>query len=386
MFLTSLRLQGFRNLADAVLEFPPAGAALVGDNGQGKTNLLEAIYYLEIFRSFRGAADEQLVRFGGEHFRVEARIETTDGARHSVAAAFDRRTRRKKVTLDGSEPQRLGEAIGIVGAVIFSPSDVEIVAGSPSARRRFLDIVLSLAVPGYLGTLQRYRQVLQQRNALLRQGAPRALVEAWNEGLVAAGSRVVAARRRWVEEWRESFAERSAAISGAAPYRLDYEPSFGDAPEGGAPAGGTPDASPEAFGRGFRRELERLAEREQRRGMTLVGPHRDDLRLLAAAEGRTAPVDLRTYGSGGQQRTAAVALRMVEAETLRATRERRPIILLDDVFAELDPGRSRRILAWVEAAEAGQILLTAPKPSDFGLRTGALPRWSIAGGVVTATP
>jgi DNA replication and repair protein RecF len=120
--------------------------------------------------------------------------------------------------------------------------------------------------------------------------------------------------------------------------------------------------------------------------MTLMGPHRDDLRLQTALASRAAPVDLRTYGSGGQQRTAAVALRMVEAETLQAARGREPIILLDDVFAELDAGRSRRILEWVEAEEGGQVILTAPKPSDFELRGGSLAEWRIDAGIIQPYP
>ncbi|HEV2130788.1 MAG TPA: DNA replication and repair protein RecF [Longimicrobiaceae bacterium] len=377
MFLARLHLRNFRNFAEQLLELPPQGAAIVGDNGQGKTNLLEAIYYLEIFRSFRGAADEQLVRFGEEVFRIEGRVVEVNGAEREIAAAFDRRGRRKKVTVGGAEPPRLGDAIGGIAAIIFSPSDVGIVSGAPGARRRFLDIVLSLAVPGYLGALQRYRQVLGHRNALLRQGAPYAQVAAWNEGLVSWGSRVVAARAEWVAARRASFSAHSAGIAGGAAGLLEYEASVG------------PDQEMEGIGAGlstapietaFAEGLVRLAEREQRRGMTVLGPHRDDLRIAVEGEAPGAWLDLRAYGSGGQQRTAAIALRMVEAETIRETRHRAPIILLDDVFAELDPGRSRRLLEWVEREEVGQVILTAPKPGDFELRSGSLLHLRIAGG------
>jgi DNA replication and repair protein RecF len=372
--LTRLRLHAFRNLEDQTLDIPPGGVAVVGDNGQGKTNLLEAVYYLEIFRSFRGAPDEQLVRFGEEVFRVEGRVREEDGTEREVAAAFERRRKRKKVTVNGAEPERIGEAIGGVGAVIFSPSDVEIVAGSPSGRRRFLDIVLSLAVPGYLGAVQRFRQVLFQRNALLRQGAAPAMVAAWNEGLVAWGSRVVAARAAWTAEVEASFAEHYARVAGGPRGTVAYDPSCGEWDAGDADA-------VEAVAAAFRGALERVAEREVRRGMTLVGPHRDDLRFEMERPGAPA-LDLRTYGSGGQQRTAAVALRMVEAETIRASRGRESVILLDDVFAELDPGRSLRIIEWIDAQEGGQVILTSPKPSDVEVHGGALPRWEMRGGRV----
>ena len=374
MYLSRLKLNAFRNLEDQTLDFPPGGVAIIGDNGQGKTNLLEAVYYLEIFRSFRGAPDEQLVRFGDEVFRVEARMRGDDGAERAVAAAFERRRKRKKVTVGGAEPERIGEAIGGVGAVIFSPSDVEIVAGGPSGRRRFLDIVLSLAVPGYLAAVQRFRQVLFQRNALLRQGTGAAMVAAWNEGLVAWGTRVVAARAAWVADVRGSFAEHYARVAGGPLGMLGYDPSVGEWDAG--------DADPSAaIAAAFRAGLGRVAEREVRRGMTLVGPHRDDLRFEMERPG-AGPLDLRTYGSGGQQRTAAVALRMVEAETIRATRGRESVILLDDVFAELDPGRSRRIIDWIEGTGGGQVILTSPKASDVEIRGGALPRWEMRDGRV----
>ena len=373
MFLSRLHLRDFRNFVEQTLELPPQGVVIVGDNGQGKTNLLESICYLEIFRSFRGASDEQLVRVGEDAFRIVGGVgesESGTGARE-IAAAFDRRGRRKKVTLDGAEPPRMGDAIGQIGVAIFSPSDVAIVAGSPGGRRRFLDIILSLSVPGYLSDLQRYRQVLSQRNALLRRGALPALVSAWDQGLISAGSRIIAARSSWIRERRDSFAAHTAAIAGGEPALLFYEPSV--EPE----AYGTPEAVAVAFAE----KLERTAEREQRRGITVVGPHRDDLRLALGQNG-SGELDLRVYGSGGQQRTAAIALRMTEAETIRDARGEEPILLLDDVFAELDPGRSARIREWIERRKGGQIILTAPKPTDWGGQNGLLPQWQISGGTV----
>jgi DNA replication and repair protein RecF len=375
----SLRVRGFRNLEDATLEFPAAGVAVVGDNGAGKTNLLEALYYLEIFRSFRGAPDEQLVRFGADGFHLLGEFEdpTTRG-RTEIAAAYDRRGRRKRVTVDGVEPERLADAIGGIGIVVFSPSDLALVGGPPGERRRFLDIVLSLGEPGYVSWLQRYRQVLRQRNAALRSGPRGADLGAWDEGLVVWGARIVAARSAWVARWAEPFAERVRAIGPGVDASLAYRPALG-----GGDAQATTEADAAAA---LRAGLARLAGRERERRMTLVGPHRDALDL--AMHGASGALDLREFGSGGQQRTAAIALRMIEADSIRATRGRLPLILLDDVFAELDAGRARRILERLEADRGGQVVLTAPKPADVALRDrdaagGVIPSltpWRIAAG------
>ncbi|HEX9107830.1 MAG TPA: DNA replication/repair protein RecF [Longimicrobiales bacterium] len=365
---TELRLRQFRNFAELELGFPTVGVAIIGDNGAGKTNLLEALYYLEIFRSFRGAPDERLVRFGTDAFFVRGRL-TGPGSAGEVAVGFERRGRRKRVALNGAPPERLGDAIGSVGAVIFSPSDVALVAGSPAERRRFLDIVLSLNRPGYLGAVQRYRQALRNRNSMLRSGAQSALLAAWEPGLVQAGARVMALRAEWALGAAPGFARRYAAISPGQQARLTYVPSVP-----------LPREVPQAAEaeEAFRQALAQTAQRERERRLTLVGPHRDDLGLLMERDGEER--ELRDFGSGGQQRTAAIALRMVEAESVREARGREPVILLDDVFAELDPGRSRRILDLLEAEESGQAILTAPKQSDLEVRRGALPHWRIEDG------
>lgn len=371
MYLTRLSLRHFRNLGVQELEVPPDGVALVGDNAQGKSNLLEAVYYLETFRSFRGARDDQLVAFDEDVFRVVGTLASGAGAERTVAAAFQKKGRRKKVTVDGDEPERLGDAVGGLAAVVFSPADVELVSGGPSERRRFLDIVLSLSERGYLEALQDFNKILARRNASLKDGQPDAVITAWNGGLVRAGATIMKARLDWVRNREGAFREYYSVVSGGAGATMTYRPSV---PLDGATAS-------EGVAEAYREALAGSYERERRQGTTVVGPQRDEVRLRLDEEGDD--LDLRDYGSGGQRRTAALALRLVEARTIREVRGQEPIILLDDVFAELDPGRSERVLELMEREETGQVLITAPKDSDVRIRRDRLPRWRIRGGRIT---
>lgn len=375
MRLTRLVLWHFRNLHNQELELPPEGVALIGDNAQGKSNFLEAIYYLETLRSFRGARDDQMVTFGQNVFRVAGTTVAEDvdsGRGGEVAAAFQRGGRRKKISIDGAEPERMSDALGRLYAVIFSPADIEFVSGGPAERRRFLDIVLSLNEPGYLSALQDYRSILHRRNASLKVEGSGSAVTAWDPGLIRSGSRVMFERGSWIASRCGAFGDYYVQVSNGARALMTYRPNVS-----------LLEASTlEGIEEAFRRALRDSYERERRLGVTLVGPHRDDVRLQLE-EGREG-LDFRDYGSGGQRRTAALALRLVEAMTIRERRSQRPLILLDDVFAELDEGRSGRVLELMEAEDTGQVVLTAPKDADVQLRRDALPRWRIeAGKIIT---
>ena len=382
MVLRKLELRHFRNLGIQELLFPPEGVAVVGDNAQGKTNLLEAIYYLESFRSFRGAGDVELPAFSEEVFHLRGSVD--GGEQGTVAVGFDRRTRSKKVTVDGKETTGIAAGLGRLAAIVFSPSDTELVSGGPGVRRRFLDIVLSLNRRGYLDTLREYRRTLAQRNASLRAGAGervrRDRARPWEGGLVEAGARLTHMRGEWTAEWAGRFTRYYETISGGDSASIEYRPDLGrDAVPSAADSG---PAAESALRERFRARLDKCWPRDSRHGGTGAGPHRDDMLIAVAGDGGALPA--RAYGSGGQRRTAALALRLTEAATIRRQRGTEPILLVDDAFAELDAGRSGRLTALLAEEGTGQVILTVPRESDVRLPGRTLPRWSIRGGVVAA--
>ncbi len=376
--LGRISLSNFRNFERLEREFPASGVAVVGPNGSGKTNLLEAIYYLEVFRSFRGVPDAELVRFGEEVFRIEAEAGDKEW---SVAAGYDRRRRLKKVETDGRPVERVSEAIGGLGVAVFRLEDADIVRGGPRERRRFLDVTLSLTEPGYLGTLQRFRGLLAQRNEALRLGVGGPELGAWSEGLIRDGARIAAVRERWIAEGADRYAEYYGIVSGGDRAGMRYAASIDAADRRGrdlVPSDAAPEQRRAVWVERYRRALAAATERERRRGVTVVGPHRDDVDFVVeAGEGFR---DLRRYGSSGQQRTAALALRLLEADRLREHLGREPVYLLDDVFAELDEGRSGRLLELFESGRSGQVILSAPKAGDVTLRGGDLEQWRISNG------
>jgi DNA replication and repair protein RecF len=369
VLLRSLALRDFRNLARVDLAFPSAGVAIVGENGQGKSNLLEAIYYLHLLRSVRGARDVDVVRFGAPGFHVSARTE--GGVYHELSAGFERQGKRKRVKLDGGEPPRLSDGLGALPCVLFSPADVELVAGAPSARRRYLDILLALSSRPYLGALQRYRHALAQRNAALRDalrasgGTAEQRIAVWEAPLAQHGAVLWRERVAWAERASSRFAEMCGAIGERVPVGLRYATALEPSSSHSADIAGALEES-----------LAQKRGLDIRRGLTHAGPHRDDLALTL--DGR----ELRAFGSAGQQRTAAIALRLLEGETLRERLGAAPLLLLDDPFAELDVRRSARILELLAEHGMGQTLLTVPRETDIPPALTQLERWSIAEGIV----
>ena len=366
MRLARLSVRDFRNLERVELELPPEGIVVVGENGHGKTNLLEAAYYLQLLRSARGARDIDLVRFGATAFHVAA---ATTGAKggHGIGVGFERATRRKRVTLDGTEPPRLSDALGALPAVLCSPRDAALVSGSPSERRRYLDVTLALTSKPYLAALQSYRGALARRNAALREGAratrDEARVAVWEPALAEHGARIWSARVAWVAQHEERFASVCAAIGERGTATMRYHTSLAVSDGDVASA--------------LARALEGKRPLDLKRGLTHAGPHRDDLELTLDGH------DLRTFGSAGQHRTAAIALRVLERETLRDKRDAAPLLLLDDPFAELDARRSARILELFAGEGAGQTILAVPREADIPVGLTRLARWRVEHGALS---
>ncbi len=279
MRLDHLKVRGFRNLRDQDYTFPARGAILLGANAQGKTNLLEAIGYLTLFRSLRGAADAEVACFGGEGFRVEAGFHDGDRAR-MVAATVLTSAKRKTLFVDGTEVRRLADAVGEWLAVSFLPRDVALAAGPAAERRRYLDRLLALASRSYLKALTRYRAALAQRNAALRQGRAD-VARAFDAPLAEAGAAVVASRRAWSVEAAGRFAAEFTALGEDAPARLRYRGN-----EALAEAGEWPALLDAAHGRDLARR------------MTTLGPHRDDLVLEIGGQ---APQGIRLDGPAAER-------------------------------------------------------------------------------------
>jgi len=362
-------VRDFRNLAHVELAPAAEGLVLVGENGQGKTNLLESIYYLQILRSARGARDQDLVRFGADAFHIGATVETN--TRHEIGVGYERATKRKRTRVDGVVPERLSDALGSLPSVMFSPNDVELVAGSPSARRRYLDIMLALTARGYLAALQHYRAALARRNAALRETARTgrasdASVAVWEPALAEHGARLWSERRAWVASIETRFEELCREIGETGRARVRYASSVN-------PSNDLVQALAAALSE--KRSL------DLRRGLTHAGPHRDDIVITLSGSDGT-PRDLRTFGSAGQQRSAAIALPMLEASTFRERTGRAPVFLLDDPFAELDARRASHVLSVLTAERMGQTILAVPRESDIPTELTGLERFRVAGGEI----
>lgn len=369
MFLSRLTLEQFRSYRSLDLAIEPAGLRVTGRNASGKTSLLEAVMILATTRSPRATSDLETVNWAsGEEYgvppyaRLGASIVTRDGQRTvDVQIQAEQGRARKTFQLNGREV-RAHDLVGTLKAVLFSPEDVELVSGPPAERRRQLDILLSQIDGHYLRALSRYRHVHAQRNGLLkafardrvRADSPLAVTQIafWDEQLVAAGAYIVTVRLRLTAELSRLLAERAHHVIAQGELACVYEPRLDLQDVTPVPLD-DPVASQQVVAAAFTRNLEGVRMEEFRRGMTVIGPHRDGMRFTL--DGR----DLAAYGSRGQQRLCVVAFKLSESDLIMAETDERPVLLLDDVLSELDSAHRARLLTAIAGMDSQLIVTSA---------------------------
>lgn len=356
MRLTEMRLKGFRLYEEAVFRPCEGITVLCGNNAQGKTAVLEAVQLCCTGRSYRTVRDSELVRQGETAALIEAEAERSDGS-HRVRMIFSTQERRR-ISINGKLATRSGELMGHMLGVLFSPEDLRMVKDGPSERRRFVDMELSQIKPSYYYALQRYNRALVQRGNLLRESNEkdiRAMLDLWDEQLAQTGAQIMLAREAFLDTLAGYAADAYREMSdGAEELNVHYKRSVN------------------AQGDETRLEEEILQalfaarEIDMRRGTTSLGPHRDDVEL------QLANMDVRAYGSQGQQRTTALAMKLAEMRVMRDISGEWPVLMLDDVMSELDPNRRRKLL---EHLPGMQTIVTCTDPEDLaGAQIGLMVR------------
>jgi DNA replication and repair protein RecF len=397
MRLLALHLEEFRCYSRLDLDFPSDGVRLFGENASGKTSLLEAITILSTTRSPRASIERELIRFDSvadlglpPYARIVGRIAADHdetSVEISLSATNDEAaTTKKRIRIDG-QARRAVDAVGRLKVVLFQPEDLDLVLGSPSIRRRYMDVLLATVDTSYLRTLSQYGRILEQRNSLLkrlrdragRSNDARGELEYWDTELMSRAAYLTTRRVRYLVALRDSLSAYFSRLAGEAAPQVEahYDARFGLSPDSYERIG---KIESQAAQRLVQHELERALkerrEEELRRGVTVIGPHRDD--FVMTVGGR----NLSAFGSRGQQRLGVVALKLAEMDAVRRLSGEAPVLLLDDVLSELDEARRRRLLDLVSAAEC-QTIVTA---TDRGLLETPvlkqLPLLHVVGGTV----
>ncbi len=392
MYLSLIELEHFRNYARLELALEPRCHVLYGRNAQGKTNLLEAIYFLVTTKSPLASSDRKVIawdaasepipfaRARGMFQRLNEPVEIEATLMLEEPTDADQPPRLRKQLRVNGVPRRAMDVLGQANAVLFMPQDIELVDGPPSVRRRYLDSTLCQIDGAYCRALAQFNHVVTQRNALLkrirdREARPDELGY-WDQQMIALGSRVLARRQTAIVELNAHAAQAHADLTACGEaLTLTYLASLAErdrpAEEGGALAA----ASPEEIAVIWRRILPSLRREEIARGITVVGPHRDDLGFTVAGR------DAAAYGSRGQQRTAALALKKAEMQLITEASGERPILLLDDVASELDSARREQLLAVIQAADQTLITTTTLAALPPAI-TDQAQIWRVEGGAI----
>lgn len=355
MILRSLRLQSFRAHAETELHLVPKINLIYGPNGAGKTNVLEAVHYLCLTKSFVASRDTYVLRKECPYFQVEGVFDSARRSKLNVRLVYVP-GEGKKVFVNGAPLDRLADIVGRLPVVVFSPEDHALTAEGPSERRRFLNNILSQAHPVYLDDLMKYRRARRQRNELLKQYRkrnavpPDRVMAPWTEELIALGSRIIARRLRFLETFSGYLKKAYQQVEAVAEEpSIEYDTIAGFGPEDDA----------DSIADTFRERLADTQQRERERGRTLVGPQRDELVF------RLDDLEVRRYGSQGQHRTFGMALKLAQYFFLGDRLDEQPILLLDDAFGKLDPARSAVFLELLQSDAIGQSIITATRRAPF---------------------
>ena len=347
MYVKALALCDFRNYEQ--LTFIPSEGQniLCGENAQGKTNLLEAIHLCAFGRSQRTAHDDEMIRHGAQSAVVKVRVCSESAGEHTISIFLGEQ---KQIEIDGDRIKRLADLMGSLKVVMFSPESLSLVKGAPQERRRFMDMCISQLSKQYFFRLQQYTSALRQRNALLKDpGIIRQYdyVRMWDEQLCMAGAYIMAARDRFLQRLTKSVSAIHEKLSnGADELVIGYVPSIKN-------LGSSIDEIREQFAK----KLSESFEDDVRRGSTGVGIHKDDIFMQINGQ------DARSFSSQGQQRSAALSLRLSEIEFIHEVSDEYPVVLLDDVFSELDEGRCKALLSCMGEC---QCIFTSAQLPDFG--------------------
>lgn len=349
MKLTELNLHHFRNYNEAQVEFSPQINVLIGENAQGKTNLLESIYVLAMTRSHRTNNDHELIEFGKDAAQIKGTVQRELG---SLKLELDIGKHGKKAKANHLEKARLSEYLGQLNVILFAPEDLALVKGAPTVRRRFIDMEFGQVSPKYLHDLTQYRDILKQRNRYLKQlqsheAQDQLYLEVLSEQLAAVGGAIISQRVKFLSELEGYAQELHQSITqGRENLTFEYSSAVKDA------STLTEVELSEALMDLYRQNQ----SKEIFQGTTLYGPHRDDVRFLINHK------NVQTYGSQGQQRTTALSVKLAEIDLMKNQTGEYPILLLDDVLSELDGARQTHLLKTIQ--DKVQTFLTTPGLSD----------------------
>ena len=370
MFLRNITLRNFRNYESLNLQFSTGVNLIAGENAQGKTNILESMYFLATAKSHRTSRDDELIQRGKEWFYLKGQVSSRSLS--TVVEITNACGEKKRVRINGKTQERISSVIGEISVVMFSPEDLSLVKGVPSQRRRFLNILISGISPSYLHALQKYNSALKQRNELLKNirdrgvSAEAAALDSWSALLIEAGSEIIRQRYSTVSDLTELAKEKHKQLTSDLEeldiqYQNSLECDF--------------DSENPEISQVYEKALDSVVDVDIRRGLTSVGPHRDD--LIFTING----ADARKFCSQGQQRTGVLALKMANLELVGRKLDEYPIILLDDVTSELDENRASFLFHLLDNIPV-QTFLTATSSDGIPMISSDYKLFIVEGGCV----